>query len=185
MKKIAIVAAVAALCSFGASAQNVGSFYGEAAYSTVTLKDMSSDNLGTFKPTAARLTVGNVLVNNLAVEGFILQGLSSDSANFGSANIDIALKTSYGVALRPFINLTDSVELYGRLGSVRTKGEGTASFNGQVIESSTTTSTRTLYGIGLAYKLTNNAKLVADYTKLSTKDETKSSVVSVGVRFGF
>lgn len=183
MKKLALLAAIAAL-SFNAAAQNVGSFYGEAAYSSITAKDVSSDNIGTFKPSAARLTVGNVLFNNVAVEGFVMQGLSSDSVTVDGANVDLALKTSYGVAIRPFVNLTDSVELYGRLGTIRAKSKATVSYNGQS-ESDTSSATHTLYGAGLAYKLTDAAKLVVDYTKLSTKNDVKSSLISVGVRFAF
>lgn len=182
MKKVALVAF--ALWSFGASAQNASSFYGEAAYSTLTAKDISSDNIGTVKPTGARLTLGKVLINNLAVEGFLLQGLSSDSINVSGATVDVALKTSYGVALRPFVNLTDSFELYGRLGAVNARSESTASSRGLSVSESDST-TRTLYGAGLAYKLTDTVKLVADYTRLSTADETKASIISVGVRFGF
>lgn len=180
MKKVAIVAAVVALCSFGASAQNVGKYYGEAAYTTLTAKDVSSGNIGTVKPTGVRLTVGKVLVNHLAVEGFLLQGLSSDSINIGGVTGDLALKTSYGAALRPFVNLTENVELYGRLGTVRTKFKEI-----DPIQTETRSDTHTLYGAGLAYKLTDKVKLVADYTMLSTKNETKSSMISVGVRFGF
>ena len=183
MKKLALLAAVVTL-SFNAAAQNIGSFYGEAAYSSFNSKDVSSDNLGTFKPSAARLTIGNVLFNNVAVEGFVLQGLSSDSSSVGGVTVDLKLKTSYGVAVRPFINLTDTVELFGRLGSVRAKSKATASFNGGSLVESVTT-THTLYGAGLAYKLTDTSKLVVDYTKLSTKNEVKSSLISVGVRFGF
>lgn len=185
MKKLTVLAAAAAaLCSFNAAAQNVGAFYGEVGYVIVTAKDVSSNNIGTFKPSGAWLTLGNVIVDNLAVEGYLVEGLSSDAIAVGNAKADIALKTSYGVGLRPFVHLTDDLELYGRLGSMRTKSQSTVSFNGQSVSESSS-STRTIYGIGLAYKLTNTTKLVADYVKFSNKEDTRTSSMSVGVRFSF
>jgi len=60
-------------------------------------------------------------MDNLAVEGFILQGLSGESKRYNNATIDINLQTSYGLAIRPFMNVNEAVELYGRLGTVKAK----------------------------------------------------------------
>jgi len=123
-------------------------------------------------------------MDNLAVEGFILQGLSGESKRYNNATIDINLQTSYGLAIRPFMNVNEAVELYGRLGTVKAK-------NKVVVTSSTFTetlsdsTTHSLYGAGLAYKLADNMKVVFDYTKLSTKNDAKSSLISVGVRYNF
>ena len=80
MKKIIALAVVAAACSTTAMAQSVGNIYGDVAYGMVTLKDTSAENnSGTFKTTAGRFTLGTVVTNNVAVEGFITQGLAGDS----------------------------------------------------------------------------------------------------------
>jgi opacity protein-like surface antigen len=188
MKKITLVAAFALLGSLNSYAQNVGDFYGEVAYTSFSFsaEDVSSDNLGTFKPSSVSIGVGNVVAENLAVEGYIIQGASSDTRTINGSDVDFALaiKTSYGFAIRPFINVTDDLELFGRLGVMRLKVRGTASAAG-VFASATGTQTRSMYGLGAAYKLSDKVKLTADYKKLSTKDDVKVSLVSIGLRYAF
>ena len=184
MKKITLVAAFALLGSLNSYAQNVGDFYGEVAYTSFSAGDVSSDNLGTFKPSSVSIGVGNVVAENLAVEGYIIQGASSDTRTINGFDLDLAIKTSYGFAIRPFINVTDDLELFGRLGVMRLKVRGTASAAG-VFASATGTQTRSMYGLGAAYKLSDKVKLTADYKKLSTKDDLKVSLVSIGLRYAF
>lgn len=189
MKKLlAIAAVVAATVSPSAMAQSVGSVYGELAYTTVSIKDVSSTDLGTFKPTAGRFGVGTVVHDNLAIEGFLLQGLAKDSRSVTvsnvAANVDVKLKTSYGVALRPFVNLNNDIQLFGRIGSVRAEIEGTVSANGRSVSDSSK-STHTIYGVGVSYKLNNAMSAIVDYTKLSTKEDTESSMVGFGIRYNF
>jgi outer membrane autotransporter protein len=76
----------------------------------------------------------------------------------------LELKTSYGVAVRTLVYLTNDFELYGRLGSVRAKSSVKVSYSGRS-ESESNSSTHTLNGVGLAFKMTENLELVADYTK--------------------
>lgn len=87
--------------------------------------------------------------------------------------------------MRPFINVTDSIELYGRIGSVRYGYSATVTASNGASTSESDKTTNTMYGGGLAYKLNNKAALVFDYSKLNKKDDTAVSIVSVGVRFGF
>ncbi len=186
-KAFAIVALGTAIASTGAMAQNVGSIYGEAAYSEVKISDTTtpaSDNIGSYTPTAARLTLGKVVADNIAVEGFIVQGISSDSHLVDTTTVDIKLKTSYGLAIRPFVKLNDDLEVFARLGTARMKGKVTAS-NGNVSLSEDAATTHTLYGIGAAYSLNKEWKAVVDYTKLSEKSDMKGTVVAVGVRYSF
>jgi len=184
MKKLFALAAVAAACSTTVMAQSAGNLYGEAAYAMVTAKDTSTDNLGSFKPTLGRFTLGTVVTNNVAVEGFVTQGLSSDSKVITGANVEVKAKTGYGVAVRPFVNLSNEVELFGRVGSIRNEVEATATAGGGS-QTSSTKSTHTLYGVGVAYKIDKNMTAVIDYTKLSNKDDTETSMVAIGVRFNF
>lgn len=184
MKKFISLAVVAAACSTTAMAQSTGNLYGEAAYAMVTAKDTSTDNLGSFKPTVGRFTLGTVVTDNVAVEGFVTQGLSSDSKVFSGANLDIKAKTGYGVAVRPFVNLSNEVELFGRIGSIRNETEATAS-RGGFSQTITNKTTNTLYGVGVAYKIDKSMTAIVDYTKLPNKDETSTSMVAIGLRFNF
>ena len=184
-KSFALVALTAAIASTGAFAQNVGGLYGEVAYSEVKVKDTSAtDNVGSFTPTAARMTLGKVVADNVAVEGFVVQGMSSDAHLVSNVTVDIKLKTSYGLAIRPFVKLNDDLEVFARLGTARMKGKVTAS-NGNVSLSEDAATTHTLYGIGVAYTLNKEWKAVVDYTKLSEKSDMKGTVVAVGVRYSF
>lgn len=183
-KAFAFVALTAAMVSTGALAQNVGGMYGEVAYSEVKITDTSADNIGSYTPTAARLTLGKVVVDNVALEGFVVQGMSSDSHLVSNVAVDVKLKTSYGLAIRPFVKLNDDLEVFARLGTARMKGKVTAS-NGNASLSSDGSSTHTLYGIGAAYTLNKEWKAVIDYTKLTEKDDMKATMVSVGARYSF
>lgn len=186
MKSALSVIAVASLfVSASAFAQKNGDVYGEFSYARATMKDESTNNLGTFKPSAGRFTLGTVVSNNIALEGFVQQGLSASSHAVGNNNIELKLKTGYGLAVRPFINVTDSIELYGRIGSVRNGYSATVTASNGASASESDKTTNTMYGGGLAYKLNNKAALVFDYSKLNKKDDTAVSIVSVGVRFGF
>ncbi len=183
MKKVLTMISLVA-ASTGAIAQNVGSMYGEVDYVAIKIKDTSALNLGTFDTKVGKFTLGKVVANNLAVEGFITQGLSGDSKVVNGVKIDIDQKMGYGIALRPFIRASDNIELFGRLGSSRSESEVTASANGRSASESGKT-TNTLYGIGVAYKINKDSSAILDYTKLDKKDDMNISMVSVGVRFNF
>jgi len=185
MKKLIALAVAAAACSTTAMAQSTGNLYGEAAYAMVTAKDTSAkDNVGSFKPTLGRFTLGTVITENVAVEGFVTQGMSSDSKVITGANVEVKAKTGYGIAVRPFVNLSNEVELFGRIGSIRNEVEATASARG-FSQTSSTKTTNTLYGVGVAYKIDKSMTAVIDYTKLSNKDDLSTSMVAIGVRFNF
>ena len=181
--KVIVFASAMLACSLNAIAQKASGFYSEVAYSNFSIKDVSPDNSGTLKPSVVRLTFGGLMVDNFALEGFLLQNLQSDSLREDGIT-DFSVKTSYGIALRPFVNLSNNVELYGRLGSVRLKVEGVVTDNG-ISSPGSASNTHTLLGAGLGFKLNNNLKLVADYTRLSTVYQTKSSMITVGMRLGF
>jgi hypothetical protein len=185
MKKFIIMATIATACSTSALAQSTNNLYGEVAYGMVSVKDTSAtNNVGTFKPTLGRFTLGTAVAENVAIEGFLTQGLSSDSHAFMGANVEIKTKTGYGVAVRPFVNLSNEVELFGRVGSVRNEIEGTVSANGRSM-STASKSTNSMYGVGIAYKISPDMSAVVDYTKLQNKDDTETSLVAIGLRFKF
>ncbi len=179
MKSTLIALAIVTLSS-SAMAQSVNQFYGEAMYDTVSIKDKSSsNNLGTVKPTVARFTVGNVVMENLAVEASYLVGMSSDTWSDYSS-VSTKVKDAYSLAVRPFVNVTPELEVFGRVGKSRSTVEATA---GNTTISSK--STDTIYGLGVAYSLTKDAKAVLDYTVSPEKDSSKVSRIGFGVRVNF
>lgn len=184
MKKIIALAVVAAACSTTTFAQSVGKVYGEVAYGLLTAKDTSTESVGSFKPTLARFTLGTVVTDNVAIEGSITQGISSDSTVAGATNIDVKTKTGYAVAIRPFVNLTNDIELFGRVGTSRNKLGVTAS-QGNQSQNFDMKTTNTFYGVGVAYKINNNLNAVVDYTKFANKEDTDLSLVAIGLRYNF
>lgn len=184
MKKI-IALAVAAACSSSVFAQSVGQWYGEAAYQMTTLTDKSSDDLGKFKTNGIGFGVGNVVMNNVAVEGFYnLPSSTATNTYDGPATLEMKQKARYGFAVRPFIKVTNDVELFGRVG--RSFGKSEWAFkDASTTDGGTEKANNNFYGFGIAYKLSNVASFVADYKKLSGVTDASVSMTSVGVRYNF
>jgi hypothetical protein len=78
-KSIACLAAVASLVSSSAFAQDAFPMYGEITAVRVSVKDTSSDNIGTLQPRTFRLTLGQVVSPSMAVEEFAYVSSSSPS----------------------------------------------------------------------------------------------------------
>jgi len=167
------------LISAQAFAQSNG-LYGEVAYGATNIKDTSSYNLGTWKPAVARFTLGKVIADNVAVEGFLTQGISKSSVTYSGYNFEIALNTSYGVALRPFYKLNDDFEVFGRVGKYVNKSTATYSSTTESF-----TFYNTLYSIGTAYKINNSFNATLDYTKYNNKGDLDVSQTAVGLRYNF
>lgn len=177
--KLTLIAMTLASLSCSTIAQSVNQPYGAVMYDTATTKDTkASGGFGEAKPKSARFTFGAVVIDNLAVEGSFLVGMGF--ADTSASAMSIKNKNGYSIALRPFINVTPDLELFGRIGKLRSTTdwrEGT--------DSGSDTTTNTIYGAGLAYKVTNDVRAVVDFTKSPEKNDTKSSSIGIGVRFNF
>lgn len=115
MKKtlIAITCFFGAVCSTAFAENN--DWYAEAAYGVNNVTP--SDSVSKYTPGIARLTVGKVVAENWAIEGLLTQGITSSTAAYSSTyDVKIQSNTGYGFAVRPFIKVTDDLELYGRVG---------------------------------------------------------------------
>ena len=178
MKNFLTLVSFTLICT-SAFAQSNG-LYGEVAYGAVTAKDTSSYNLGTWKPTVARFTLGKVIADNVAVEGILSQGISKSSVTKSSTNYEIELNNSYGIALRPFYKLNDDFEVFGRVGKYVNKSTATYSSTTKSL-----TFYNTLYSIGTAYKINNSFNATLDYTKYNKKGDLDVSQTSVGLRYNF
>ena len=180
MKKVFAGLAVAlTMATTPVFAENSG-YYVEAAYDAINATDKSSDDLGTFSPAAVKLTFGKAVTDNLAVEGFISQGVSTGTATKSSTDFTIELKTGYGLAVKPFMKLGEDLEVYGRL--------GWAQINATFSYSSVSGDINTGYflaSVGLAYKITNNISATLDYTGYTRRNDIDVNATSIGVRYSF
>jgi len=171
-----------------AIAQEVGKGYIGLSYAQPKLK---SDDIRGFsiKPDLGILTMGVVLNPNLAAEVFIGAGLSDETKSFTllSQNVRVRLrvKESYGVYLRPFVDLGPNLQVFGRLGYVSLKAKVSTSVNGVDAGSVTDREDDFSYGAGIALNLSQDTALTLDYTKFFDKDGAQAKGVSLGVRFTY
>jgi len=104
MKNFLTLVSFTLICT-SAFAQSNG-LYGEVAYAVLTAKDTSSNNVGTFKPSGVRLTLGKVIAENIAVEGFLVEGLDKGSAIYKNINFELAIELT--CPLLPYHSLVGS-----------------------------------------------------------------------------
>jgi len=186
-KSFARLAVVASLTSPMAFAQNALPMYGEITAARVTLKDTSGDNLGTFHPRTVRLTLGQVVSSSMAVEEFAYLSSRSPSMdtiiNGVATNVSKKQNNLYGIALRPFVNVTQNFELFARLGVARAEIQTTTVSAGQT--QTTTWTNNSFHGGGASYAFNQTVKATVDVSIFSNKNDTKLSNVSLGLRFNF
>lgn len=197
MKLIAIAAA-SALLMLGTAAQaqqarsTVGGTYAEVGYTQFKFGDGSS-----LKPGAIRGIVGYDFHPNIAVEGMLAFGIRNDSVtetvvsgtDVATANVKAKLEHAYGVYLKPKANVTDALELFGRVGYTRAKVKATAdvALNGVAVGSMSDSSTDGgfSYGLGANYKFSPAAYVGVDYMRYYKKDGVTADGFTVGVGFRF
>ncbi len=158
-----------------ASAQ---SFYGEVGYTALKLESNNPPISGEFKPGALRGIVGYSLLENLAVEGMASFGIKDAgiSINGVGTGINGDIDHSYGVFLKPRINVGGGVEVFGRFGYLRTKVSG-AGVSGSDSDFA--------YGVGLNYSINRAWSVNFDYLNYYDKGSDKASGYTLGVGLKF
>ena len=126
---------------------NNACYYAELGYSVVDLKVNGGE---TSSPQILRVTVGKELHKYLAIEGMYATTVSRDSKATYSGQY-----TGYGLMLKPKMALTDSTEVFARLGWARS--DVTASAAGA------TTGSDVLSGAGIQTKFTPSVYGQIDY----------------------
>jgi opacity protein-like surface antigen len=144
-------------------------YYTELGYSALDLKVSGGE---TSTPQIVRLTVGKELHKYLAVEGMYATTASRDTKPTYSGEY-----TGYGLMLKPKMALTDSTEIFARLGWSRS--DITASAAGA------TTGSDVLSAAGIQTKFTPNVFGQIDYTNYFHRSGIKAQGwgISLGVHF--
>jgi len=174
MKKIHLIAIVslAILSATGVQAQSRTSadngYYGEIGYSPV---DVSGSG-GNAKPHAVRFLIGNELNKNLGLEAMYTTSMSKDSQLGYDASF-----SGFGVFLKPKMALTESTEVFARVGLLR--ADITASTSGSH------TGTDMAYGLGIQTNFTKTVYGQLDYMHSYDRDSVaaKGYTLSIGTRF--
>jgi hypothetical protein len=119
--KHALVALLAVVSAGAASAQSMAmdsGYYGEIGYATLSAKNSTNGFDAT--PKVARFVVGKDINANLSVEGMYGTTVSKGSSN----GIDISFDT-YGIFLKPKMEVTKDTEVFARVGWVHSNTKET------------------------------------------------------------
>lgn len=174
MKKINLIAMTAvglfAACTAQAqSGSNYGNgYFAEIGYSQPKLSGAGGDS----KPDAVRFLIGNEISKHLDVEGVYMSTVSKDSQLGYKASI-----SSFGVLLKPKVELTQDTLVFARMGVIR--ADITASTSGSH------TGTDLAYGLGIQTMFSKTVYGQLDYLNQYDRSghTAKGYTLSLGTRF--
>ena len=174
MKKIKIIfASVTLLCSitqvaYAEDKKNYAEIgYGWAAYEQAGWR---------LVPRIVNFTLGTKVHENIAIEGMGAFGVSDSSIG----GVTLKVNSAFGAYVKPFVNLGENAELFGKLGFTRVSGTASTSF-----ASASSSDSGLSYGGGAAYKFDSTTALVVSYMVYYDKDGVRIYGASTGLRFGF
>lgn len=187
MKKIVVRALVAAAAPLLAMAcahaqESTSNLYAEIGYTHLNARD--NDSTGTYKvsPSAVSGVFGYQFTPNIAVEGLVGLGAGKGKVKLNSVDTadEAKLKSAVGVFFKPSVAVSDSLDLFARVGWVRSRLDGTF---GSVSRSQSDTDIA--YGIGANFNLSKAAYIQAGWTNYYKKEGFKvdGATVAYGVRF--
>ena len=176
MKKTLLIAASFLAMSAAAQAFEAGQTYGELAYVSSTYSD------GDIKvhPGVVRGIAGLEYGPNLAFEAMFGAGMRDGSFDVAGYTAKIGVDYAFGAYVKPRLQVTPELEVFGRVGYVRTKMS--ASVAGISLS---TTDGDVSYGVGLKYAFAPQWSANADYMSYGKNDGTKGTGFSLGVGYKF
>jgi opacity protein-like surface antigen len=184
---VRLVLVLLLLASLEVHAQSVGDVFGAISYIQTSIKDESSKNLGTFKPTVVGLGLAYVVTDNIVLEANAFDGSSDSSLTPTSVvTYTVKIKNGYSIGVRPFIAFNDSWGGYAKLG--RQFGTQTTVVKTAVSQKTTdSTYAHTVYGLGISYNINSKWGISSEYvwTKKDEADTNKNASIGIGVRYKF
>jgi OOP family OmpA-OmpF porin len=165
-----------------ASGMYVGATYGKGK-ANLEFDDPATNNFFDDSTTTMSLFIGMDLNETFAVEGLY--------ANHGESKINIpALSytatikgTTMGLAVKAGTNFSDDIRGFVKLGYHSWKSESNENDNG-VLGTEKDDGTDLLYGIGIEYKLSETAAVVAGYDRFTYNDSNITDM-SIGIKYRF
>ena len=178
------IAAVFTIAAAGAQAQTQApsKMYAEIGYAAISLD--FTDGSDTLKAGPGALTgvLGYQLHPNLAVEGFLGLGVVKDEIEFNGTGtgLNAKVKNTVGVFVKPGFMVSENVELFARLGYLRSKLK--VSFGGESVSDS---DTGAAYGLGVNLNLSKTSYVQANWMSYYKENGVKAQGVALayGVRF--
>ncbi len=176
MKKLALILALSACGIAQAQTAAPSPFYGEIGYAAVNTDVLGADSdLG-----MARGILGYELHPNVAVEAMFGLGVGDDKTSDGEHTDKLKLEHSYGLYLKPKLQLAQGLEVFGRIGYTRIKLELTSPDHRE-----TDSDDDVSYGLGVSYQFTKSVYGSFDYMRYYDKDATKIDGFSLAVGYRF
>jgi hypothetical protein len=171
-------------------AQNIGDVFGGISYLQTSIKDESSNNLGTFKPTVIGLGLAYVVLDNIALEANVFNGTNDSSLASRLGSVTVQVKNGYSLGIRPFMAFNESWGGYAKLG--RQYGTQTLTqpkiVNAAIVQNTTDSSyAHTVYGLGIAYNIDRQWGVSTEYmwSKKGESENSKNASLGVGLRYKF
>lgn len=146
-------------------ASEVGTKYFEVGYAQISYKE---SGISTYSIPAVKGTFGYVVSNGIALEGYLATGVGDDTQTYRIVPIKLSIDSMYGTYVRPFLKISESAEIYGRLGFSEVKLTGS---NGNVRINATGNDFS--YGVGAAYSVSKTTQMVFDYMMYYSKGDIK------------
>ena len=171
-------------------AQNIGDVFGGISYLQTSIKDESSNNLGTFKPTVLGLGLAYVVLDNVALEANVFNGTSDSSLDSRLGSVTVQVKNGYSLGVRPFMAFNESWGGYAKLG----RQYGTQTLTQPKLVNRTVVTTpidssyaHTVYGLGIAYNIDRQWGVSTEYmwSKKGQSENSKNASLGVGLRYKF
>lgn len=171
-------------------AQNIGDVFGGISYLQTSIKDESSNNLGTFKPTVLGLGLAYVVLDNVALEANVFNGTSDASLASRLGSVTVQVKNGYSLGVRPFMVFNESWGGYAKLG----RQYGTQTLTQPKLVNRTVVTTpidssyaHTIYGLGVAYNIDRQWGVSTEYmwSKKGESENSKNASLGVGLRYKF
>ena len=182
-----LVWVVLSVVSLEVNAQNVGDVLGGISYIQTSIKDETSKNIGTFKPTVVGLGLAYVVTDNIALEANVFDGSSNPSiAPTSVVSYTVKINNGYSIGVRPFIAFNATWGGYAKLG--RQFGTQTTVVKTSVSQKATDSSyAQTVYGLGVSYNINPKWGVSSEYvwTKKGESDTSKNTSMGIGVRYKF
>ncbi|MDR7096685.1 porin family protein [Hydrogenophaga laconesensis] len=181
LSALAVLAACFALAPAQAQAVNPN-MYAEFGYTQYNAKESDSGYTLKFSPAAVTGTIGYQFTPNIAVEG--LFGLGAGEGKIKLNGVKVGVKgqvtKAVGVYFKPSIAVSDSIDLFARIGWVHTELE--MSVPGASITDSDNGAS---YGLGANFNISKTSYIQASWMNYYKKDGFKIDGINVAYGFRF
>ena len=177
-----IVALSVALACTGAFAQSkakndsayIELGYNSGQYNITELPGLSNAN-------HLLITLGKNMSQNYALEGVYANGMSDASTT--SPVVNVRLASSYGLYVKPKLALSETFELFARVGYFNFKANSTVPSDTTQNQSANGTSLS--YGLGASMKITNAVYGNLDWMQMYKKDGADIKGMGLGIGYSF